>query len=63
MATHSQATWRKSSYSSQDGNFVEIADLLGIVALRDSKNPNGTVLRITRSDWAAFILTVRAGRP
>jgi hypothetical protein len=35
-------TWRKSSYSSQNGNCVEVrGDLL---ALRDSKNTTGPIL-------------------
>jgi hypothetical protein len=67
MATHPQdlshATWRKSSYSSQDGNCVEVAELPGVVSVRDSKNPDGPVLTITHPHWAAFILAVRADRP
>ena len=38
----SRAEWRKSSYSGQDGNCVEVAsNLLGLVAVRDSKQPDG----------------------
>ena len=38
----SRAEWRKSSYSSQDGNCVEVArNLPGLVAIRDSKAPPG----------------------
>ena len=38
----SRAEWRKSSYSSQDGNCVEVArNLPGLVAVRDSKHPDG----------------------
>lgn len=58
----SRAAWRKSTYSSQDGNCVEIAiNLRGIVAIRDSKNPNGEVLSFTHSDWAAFIREMKTG--
>jgi hypothetical protein len=35
-------TWRRSSYSGQDGLCVEVRRDLG--ALRDSKNPTGPVL-------------------
>jgi hypothetical protein len=35
--------WRKSSYSSEDGACIEVAHTLD--ALRDSKNPDGPVLR------------------
>jgi Domain of unknown function (DUF397) len=37
----SRAEWRKSSYSSQDGNCVEVArNLPGLVAIRDSRAPD-----------------------
>ena len=67
MAAHhqdlSRAAWRKSSHSGQDGNCVEIAtNLPGIVAMRDSKNPHGPVLRFTRTDWSVIILAMRAGK-
>ena len=35
--------WRKSSYSGQEGNCVEVANTL--TALRDSKNANGPTLQ------------------
>jgi hypothetical protein len=35
-------TWRKSSYSAQNGNCVEVREDLS--ALRDSKNPTGATL-------------------
>jgi hypothetical protein len=42
--------WRKSSYSaSNGGNCVELADVAGAVAVRDSKNPDGPVLLLTRA--------------
>ena len=52
----SRAEWHKSSYSSQDGNCVEVArNLPGIVAIRDSKNPDGAVLMVPGEAWRAFI--------
>jgi len=40
----SSANWRKSSFSSGGGNAcVEVAVLPGIVAIRDSKDPDGPV--------------------
>jgi hypothetical protein len=37
-------TWRKSSFSGDTGNCVEVAVSAGAVAVRDSKNPTGPVL-------------------
>ena len=38
----SRAEWRKSSYSGQSGNCVEVArNLPGLIAVRDSKEPDG----------------------
>jgi hypothetical protein len=52
----SRAEWRKSSYSSQDGNCVEVAvNLPAFVAARDSKHPAGPALLIPRDTWRRFI--------
>ena len=57
----SRAEWHKSSYSSQDGNCVEVArNLPGLVAMRDSKEPDGARLAVSRETWQLFIRTVRA---
>jgi hypothetical protein len=58
----SRAVWRKSSYSNgQGGDCVEVArNLPGIVAVRDSKNPDGPALIVSRDEWARFITRLRA---
>jgi len=54
--------WRKSSYSSDDGNCVEVADLDGGArAVRDSKDPSGAHLMFTGTEWFTFTAGVRAG--
>jgi hypothetical protein len=55
--------WRKSSYSgSNGGNCVEIADdLLGVIAVRDSKDPDGPVLTVRQDDWRTFTVAIKAG--
>jgi hypothetical protein len=57
----SRAEWRKSSYSSQSGNCVEVArNLPGLVAVRDSKEPDGVRLVVSQETWQAFLLALRA---
>ncbi|MEU5992087.1 DUF397 domain-containing protein [Spirillospora sp. NPDC047418] len=48
----SNATWRKATHSGENGgNCVELADVAGasVVAVRDSKDPDGPVLLLTRA--------------
>jgi hypothetical protein len=54
-------TWRKSSYSSSNGQCVEVASAGSVVAVRDSKDPDGAVLLCTRTGVAAFLTGVKAG--
>lgn len=55
--------WRRSSYSFSNGNCVEVALLTGgTVGLRDSKDPDGPVLRFARAEFGALIRAVRGGR-
>ena len=69
MATHRQAAaaaaepaWVKSSLSFSNGNCVEIAFLPeGGVAVRNSRDPGGPVLRFTEDEWHAFLGGVRNG--
>jgi hypothetical protein len=57
----SRAEWRKSSFSSQSGNCVEVAhNLPALVAIRDSKSPDGPKLLFSPETWKAFLLALRA---
>jgi len=54
--------WRKSTYSTDQGNCVEVArNPTGAVAVRDSKDPNAGHLVISRSAWATFTAKIKAG--
>jgi hypothetical protein len=57
------AEWRKSSHSSNGGqSCVEVArNLPGVVAVRDSKDPDGPKLIITAAGWRAFLAGARDG--
>ncbi|MFJ5050195.1 DUF397 domain-containing protein [Streptomyces sp. NPDC088719] len=57
------ATWRKSSYSNQDGGqCLEVADgFAPVVPVRDSKNPHGPVLAFAANGWSSFVSAVRNG--
>ncbi|SCL17941.1 protein of unknown function [Micromonospora pallida] len=53
----SRARWFTSSRSTNNGDCVECALLPDLVAVRDSKDPDGPVLTFTRPQWVAFLTT------
>lgn len=54
------APWRKSSYSIDSQDCLEVADNIpGRIPIRDSKRP--TVITAQPAPWAAFITAVRNG--
>lgn len=59
----SAAEWRKSSRSSaQGGNCVEVAGMTAMVAVRDSKDPDGPALGFSRPAFGTLMRQVKAGR-
>jgi hypothetical protein len=54
--------WYKSTRSAANGECVEIAASPGSIVVRDSKDPQGPVLRFATESWREFIELVRAGR-
>jgi hypothetical protein len=63
------ATWRKASSTGEPGEAsVEIAVLPGskegsdrVIAMRDSRSPEGPVLIFTPDEWRAFTAGVQDG--
>jgi Domain of unknown function (DUF397) len=54
--------WKKSSASTTNGNCVEVACFpAGVVAVRDSKDKEGAVLRFGHDSWRQFLDEVRQG--
>ncbi|WP_329623051.1 DUF397 domain-containing protein [Streptomyces sp. NBC_01255] len=59
----SNVTWRKSSYSNQDGGqCLEVVDDLPLVPVRDSKVPAGPALLFEAGAWASFVDGFKGGQ-
>ncbi|MFL1379504.1 DUF397 domain-containing protein [Nocardiopsis protaetiae] len=50
--------FHKSSYSSTDRDCVEVADVPGGAAVRDSKCPDAGHLAIAAGEWSALLWAV-----
>jgi Domain of unknown function (DUF397) len=54
--------WRKSAHSNPNGACVELAPAFaGRVAMRNSRQPDGTVLIHTAAEFRAFLLGAKGG--
>lgn len=52
-------TWRKSSYSGNNNNCVEVADGGERLAVRDSKDSAGPALLFSAEAWTSFVEGVK----
>ncbi|MFE2410471.1 DUF397 domain-containing protein [Kitasatospora sp. NPDC059408] len=58
----SSAQWRKSTFSGQGGDCIEVApNIPGLLPVRDSKDVQGPTLIFPAEAWRSFLAAVRAG--
>jgi hypothetical protein len=53
--------WRHSSFCN-GGTCLEIAVQGGVIAVRDSRNPEGPVLRFSAERWQEFVGGIKSGQ-
>ncbi|HEY6278312.1 MAG TPA: DUF397 domain-containing protein [Streptosporangiaceae bacterium] len=56
-----ELAWRKAQSSANNGACVELASIDGMIAIRDSKNLEGPILRCGAVAWRAFLLGAKDG--
>ncbi|MFJ7195795.1 MULTISPECIES: DUF397 domain-containing protein [unclassified Streptomyces] len=57
-----QLTWHKSSYSSGNGQCLEVGDgAQGVAPVRDSKSAQGPLLSFHKDSWSTFVTAVKSG--
>lgn len=57
----SGVTWRMSSFSGSSNESIEVGRLGENWLVRNSSDPEGTVLVFTPAEWRAFVLGAKAG--
>ncbi|GAA3947538.1 hypothetical protein GCM10023085_32210 [Actinomadura viridis] len=57
---NAHVAWRKSKRSGDGGNCVEVADLTVAVGVRDSKDPDGPRLSLSRDQWIHLTATLKS---
>ncbi|MFE9020082.1 DUF397 domain-containing protein [Streptomyces sp. NPDC007808] len=58
----SDLLWKKSSYSPDGSNCVEIATTPTTIHIRDSKNPAGPHLTVQPTAWTGFLAHTATAR-
>ncbi|NYI97713.1 hypothetical protein HNR12_003990 [Streptomonospora nanhaiensis] len=60
MATEHRDAWHKNSYSSAGENCVEVREHAAGADVRDTQNRDTGHLSMPATEWAAFLLAVKA---
>jgi hypothetical protein len=61
MDANRAITWRKSSYSGNNGGqCVEVGNSARVIVVRDNTNPTGPVLAFGPQDWRRFTDQIKA---
>jgi hypothetical protein len=55
----SRADWRKSSYSAQNGNCVEVGGVGRTVVVRDTRDRTGAALAFGADAWRRFAARIK----
>ncbi|TDD82624.1 DUF397 domain-containing protein [Actinomadura rubrisoli] len=57
------SVWRKSSHSGTSGNSdcVEVADLVGTIGMRDSKDPHGPKIALPTASFRELLADIKRG--
>ncbi|MFE5302144.1 DUF397 domain-containing protein [Streptomyces sp. NPDC056632] len=53
--TPDSPAWFKSSYSAGEQDCVEVADMPGVLYIRDSKHKTGPVLSFRTTEFSVFV--------
>ena len=58
-----RVNWRKSTYRLSNGNCVEVGTGQALVAIRDSRDPDGPVIDVSPRVWTDFTEHVKGATP
>jgi hypothetical protein len=56
---HPFTNWRKSEHSINNGSCIMVASGSGAIAVRDSKEVAGLILRYSADTWRSFLAAAR----
>ena len=54
--------WRKAKRSMSNGNCTEVTVVADFIAVRDSQDPYGPILRYPAGSWRSFLQDARTGK-